>query len=406
MPCISVGNGLNKIVAYKIEDVCWGDLPSLATGAKQIRRVSANFNLTKETYQSEEIRSDYQMVDFRHGVRTTEGNISGELSPGTYQDFQAAALARDFTAITPSALGSTTITAVSVGYTIARTTGSWLTDGVRVGMVIRLAGFNTNNNAKNLLVIGIASATTLTAVTLNGSTLTPETVASGGTYTSQGKSTYVPSTGHTDKSFTFEEFYDDIDQSEVYTGNKVNTMSIALPATGLVTTEIAFMGKDLKQTGTVQYFTSPTAAGTSAVFASVSGALIVQGVPVALITSANININRNLTGEAVVGSNTKSDLEVGRVLVDGDFSTLFADGVFRDYFKDETEVSLVVALTTSSLAASDFFVVTLPRIKIGSATKEDGEKSIVSQHSFQALKGTGTGNFEATTIQIQDSMAV
>ena len=58
---------------------------------QQLRRVSSSFNLTKETYQSEEIRTDYQLSDFRHGVRSVEGNVSGELSAGTYADFLASA---------------------------------------------------------------------------------------------------------------------------------------------------------------------------------------------------------------------------------------------------------------------------------------------------------------------------
>ena len=47
----------------------------------------------------------------------------------------------------------------------------------------------------------------------------------------------------------------------------------------------------------------------------------------------------------------------------------------------------------------------LPRIKLSTDTKDDGEKGIVSSNSFQALKGSGTNGLEATTIQIQDSAA-
>ena len=49
--------------------------------------------------------------------------------------------------------------------------------------------------------------------------------------------------------------------------------------------------------------------------------------------------------------------------------------------------------------------ITLPRIKINSDTKNDGEQAIVSTHSFQALKGDGTNGFVASTIMIQDSAA-
>ena len=401
---MATASGINKVVSYK-KETSFGTLPSPTTGGQTLRRVSSTFNLTKETYQSEEIRTDYQLVDFRHGVRAVEGSISGELSAGTYADFLASALARNWTASTPSALGSTTIASVGGTHTITRTTGSWLTDAVRVGNVIRLTGFATANNNANLLVIAL-TATVATVVALNGVKLTNETVASGGTYKVQGKTTYAPTTGHTDDSYTFEEWYADIGQSEVTAGNKVNTVGIALPATGLTTVDLSFMGQDLKQRGVSQFFTSPSAQNSNGIFAAVNGALIVNGAPVALVTGANFNINRNMTSEAVVGSNIKPEIYEGRIIVDGDFTTLYQDGTFAGYFDNETEISLVVALTANSLPNSEFMSFTIPRLKLSTDTKDDGEKGIVSSNSFQALKGFGANGFEATTLMIQDSTLV
>ena len=380
---MAIASGINKVVSYK-KETSFGTLPSPTTGGQTLRRVSSTFNLTKETYQSEEIRTDYQLVDFRHGVRAVEGSISGELSAGTYADFLASALARNWTAATPSALGSTTIASVGGTYTITRTTGSWLTDTVRVGNVIRLTGFATANNNVNLLVIAL-TATVVTVVALNGIKLTNETVASGGTYKVQGKTTYAPTTGHTDDSYTFEEWYSDIGQSEVTVGNKVNTVGIALPATGLTTVDLSFMGQDLKQRGVSQFFNSPSAQNSNGIFAAVNGALIVNGAPVALVTGANFNINRNMTSEAVVGSNIKPEIYEGRIIVDGDFTTLYQDGTFAGYFDNETEISLVVALTANSLPNSEFMSFTIPRLKLSTDTKDDGEKGIVSSNSFQNL---------------------
>ena len=401
---MATATGINKVVSYK-KETSFGTLPSPTTGGQTLRRVSSTFNLTKETYQSEEIRTDYQLVDFRHGVRSVEGSISGELSAGTYADFLASALARNWTAATPSALGSTTIATVGGTYTITRTTGSWLTDTVRVGNVIRLTGFATANNNANLLVIAL-TATAATVVALNGIKLTNETVASGGTYKVQGKTTYAPTTGHTDDSYTFEEWYSDIGQSEVTVGNKVNTVGIALPATGLTTVDLSFMGQDLAKRGTSQFFTTPTAQNSNGIFAAVNGALIVNGAPVALVTGANFNINRNMTSEAVVGSNIKPEIYEGRIIVDGDFTTLYQDGTFAGYLDAETEISLVVALTANSLPNSEFMSFTIPRLKLSTDTKDDGEKGIVSSNSFQALKGNGANGFEATTLMIQDSTLV
>lgn len=404
MACINVASGTQKSIIWQREDACWGELPTVPTG-QTVRRVTGNFNLSKEQFSSEEIRTDHQMVDFRHGVRSVEGSINGELSPGTYSDFIAAALARDFTAIT----GETGLTvdisdAGAPIYTITRSAGDFTASDLKVGQVVQLSGADAANNGKNLLIVAM-TATVLSVIVLNGGTLVNDLAATPVSITAPGKATYIPSTGHTDVSYTVEEWYNDIEQSEVTTGNKVNTVGISLPATGLVTANFAFMGKDLVRAETTKFFTNPTAQGEDRVFASVSGALIIDGVPVSLVTSLSININKNLTSEAVVGSNVKPTMEYGRILVDGEFSSMFSGKQFADAFRDEKEISLICALTTGTEDNAQFMTITLPRIKINSDTKNDGEQSIVSSHSFQALKGNGANGFVASTIMLQDSAA-
>ena len=150
---MATATGVGKVVVYK-KETTFGEIPT-ATGGKVLRRVTANFNLTKETYESTEIRKDYQTADFRHGVRAVEGSLSGELSSGAYADFLASAVARDWTAITTTAMDSVTIAASGIGFSITRKTGSFLTDGVRVGCTIRLTGFATANKDKNLLIVAL-----------------------------------------------------------------------------------------------------------------------------------------------------------------------------------------------------------------------------------------------------------
>lgn len=401
-----IAQGISKIVALKKESA-WGTLAG-NTGARLVRRVTSAFNLAKETYQSDEIRTDYQMADFRHGVRSCEGSISGEVSPGSYSDLFAAALARDFTAgVSMTGLGITTAAGGTNQLTLTRASGSFITDGYRVGDVVRMTlatGLNANNLNKNMLVISM-TALILTVLILDKSTVTPGT-GTAVTLAVQGKKTYVPQTGHTSNSFTVEEYYGNVSQSEVYVGVKVNTASISIPSTGMSTVEFGLQGKDLAQTGTSQYFTSPAALGTSGVTAGVNGAVIFNGTPVAVITDASININRNLSNATTLGSNSIAEVFDGRALVDGSLSIYFTDAVARDAFKDETEVSLVFVLTTGNTATADFVSICLPRVKLNSFTKDDGEQGITASTDFQALlnASNATGG-EITTITIQDSLA-
>lgn len=404
----NIAEGIRKAIYYK-KEASFGELAT-ASGAKTLRRVTGNFNLSKETYQSEEIRTDYQMADFRHGVRSVEGSLSGELSPKSYADFLASAVGRDWT-VGVGAVGlSVTIASVLNGYTVTRDTGDFIADGFKVGDVVRLsgAGLNTTNASKNLLIISL-TATVATVTVVNNSLLVAEGPIAAVDVEVVGSKTFAPLAGHTSDSYTFEEWYSDNNQSEVFTGNKVNTISLSLPASGLTTVDFGFMGQDLKQTGTSQYFTSPAAQGNDGIFAAVNGALLVGGEVVGLVTGLSINLNRNLSMEPVVGSNFHPEIFDGRILVDGEFTAFFTDGTFRDLFNNEVETSIVVALTTSNLKDADFLTITLPRIKVNSDTKDDGEKGIVSTHAFQALLnfngGTGTAT-EATTISFQDSTLV
>lgn len=396
--------GIAKQLRYK-KETTWGVAPG-ATGAQLLRRVTSDLDLKKETYQSNEIRSDYQVADFRHGVRMVDGGINGELSPGTYEDFLAAAVRQDWqTAATTGAIA--TVASNSAG-TFTRSAGSFLTAGFKIGDVIRWTGWTapaTANNSRNFLITNL-TATVMTGIFLDGTVVI--TKAEGDTVTGVvvGKKTWVPNSGHTDESFAIEHFYSDIAQSELFTGCKVNTCEIQLPATGLSTINMQFMGKDVT-TGTSAYYTSPTAETSSGVFAAVNGYLYVGGVQVGLVTGLNFTLNGNMTAEAVVGSNVRPDIFEGRVTANGQFTAFFQDATFRDYFLNESEISLLAVLTTGNTAAADFMVFNFPRIKLGNAAKDDGEKGLVQTIPFQALKNVSGGALLAnldTTFSVQDSL--
>lgn len=345
--------GVSRKIAYRKESQ-WGVLPG-ASGAKYIRRVTADFNLTKETYSSNEINPTFMMTDFRHGVRSATGSISAELSPSSYSDFIGSVLAKDFAAGVSATGLALVITASGTNFAVTRSTGSWLTDGFKVGTVVRITagtGANAVNLNNNALIVSI-TALALTVQVLSRFSFVPDPAITAATVATIGKTTYVPKTGHTDDSYTFENWFSDIAQSEVYTGLKVGSMSVSLPSTGLVTSDFSLMGKDLTQTGTSQYFTTPTDATTTGIFAAVQGALILNGQAGACITDASINIERSQEAAQCVGSNNASEIFTGTINVSGSLSAYFSDGVIRDYFANETPVTVVIALTTSTEKNAD-----------------------------------------------------
>jgi len=404
---MTIATGIAKQLKYKVEST-YGTVPA-AAASQALRRVTSDINLTKETYQSNEIRTDYQVADFRHGIRAVEGTVNGELSPLTYSDFMAAATRKAWAATSALTAVSVTIAAASSDWTITRAAGSYYTDGVKIGDVIRLSvgTLNAANINKNLLVIGMSSATVMTVQPLNGVAMVAEGPITGTTITVIGKKTWVPTTGHTNLSYSIEHWFNDLSLSEVFSGCKVGNIDVQLPATGMATIGVNFVGKDIT-TAASEYFTTPTAQTSSGVLTAVNGLLYVGGTKVATVTGLNFSINANLTSEAVVGSNSKPESFLGRVTVSGQFTAFFENATLRDIFINETESSLICAFSTNNTATADFLSFSFPRIKTGGATKDDGEKGLIQTIPFTALYnsagGATTASTHQTTIQIQDSL--
>ena len=402
--------GVFKKVTYKKEVIGqWGEVPAVTTGGQYLRRTSADFNLTKDTLESAELNPSFQLTGIRTGVGSAEGSLSGEFSPKSYADFFGSVLAKDFVA-GASATGLTLAVAASGQYfTLTRSTGSWLTDGVKVGNVVRITagtGADPANLNNNLLVLSM-TATVLTVQVLSRVALVVQASITAAAVSVTGKTTLVPLTGHTDDSYSIEQYYADISQSELYTGLKVTSAAVSVSPSGLSTVDFSFSGKDLAQTGASEFFTSPTNATTTGLLAGATGALIVNGAPGACITDASINIERAQEAAQCVGSNNASDIFVGSINVSGSLSAYFSDGVIRDYFANETPVTVVIALTTSTEKNADVVTFVLPKTKLGSSTISDNQNGLVQAIDFTSLlNDVTTGGLIDSVILVQDTSLV
>lgn len=386
-------------------------LGTAASGASaQIyRRVTSTLDLKKATYKSNEIRTSMQRSDFRHGVRSVDGSISGELSVGTYQAPIGSVLRGAWAAVTPYAAG-TDVAADAAG-TFTDTSAGYLTAGLKVGMVGRWTGWSsTGNNDKNFLITGLTSSV-MTGVFLNGDPVITDAggVSDDVTFTPVGKYCSIPTTGHSRDYWTIEHNFSDITQSEQFVDCVFNTMDIKLPSTGMGTIDFGVIGLDMT-TGTSSVFTSPSAVSSGAILAAVNGAVYIQGTAVGQITSLDFQVNGNMSAPGgVVGSNVDPDIFPGMIDVTGNMSVLFDSITMRDYFLNETEVSIVAAFTSGSTGTAAVQTHVFHRVKLGGASKDDGEKGLSLTVPFTALEntagGTGTNSF-ATTYWTQDSAAV
>lgn len=393
--------------------------PDLAT-AQYLRRTSSTLDLKKDTYQSSEMNASRQIKDFRHGVKSVDGTIAGEFSVGTYQSFISSILRKAWTAgVSMDVAGTDNCAAATTSgaagtFTRDDVDGSWIADGFKVGDVVSFTGWDSPAEANNnhYMLITALSATVMTVVTLDGVAVVTRAKGDSVACSVVGKKCWIPATGHTEDWYTIEHNYSDLDMSEVFYDCKINSMAIKLPATGMSTIDFAIMGLNNTNVSgaSAPYFTAVLAESTGGCLAAVNGAVYVAGSAVALITGMDISIAGNLSSDAVIGSNTKPDIFDGRIVVTGNMTVYFQDATFRDYFINETEVSVNAVFKATSAANSPFVAISMPRVKVGGASKDDGDKGLIMTMPFQALYDTTgddgtnlTADTLATTISIQDS---
>jgi hypothetical protein len=407
-----IATGVNKKLSMK-RQTAQGTYTPLS-GGEYLRRVTSSLDKKKATYASNEIRPSQQVVDFRHGVVTVDGTVSGELSVGGYQDFMESICRQNVVTAVASTSRTDIVSASTTGAmgTMTTTAGQFVSEGLRPGMVVRATGFTTTatgQNSTNMLIIGInATGKTLTVLRLDGSAVLPKTETGAVVFTEVGKHTYAPQSAQTRDYYMIEHWYSDIAQSELYKDCVISQMDVNLPASGLATVNFNVMGLDMTP-GVAQALTTPSAAPNGAILAAASGALVVNGVPLGLITGMNFSVKGgHSTIGGVVGSNAEPDVFPGTITVDGQATVLFQDATVRDMFLNETEVTVIAAFTSNSTSATaDFITFTFPRVKFGGASKDDGNKGLVMTMPFTAIENLASNEkgFQ-TTFMVQDSLFV
>lgn len=404
---MAVAQGINKILTYK-KQTGLGSAAS-GTGGQKLRRETSSFSAPADTYTNNEIVSHQQSTGVTHGVVKPAGQINGILSPGTYAALVGSLLRKDLVAVSAITGLSLTIATSGSNYTITRASGSFITDGLKVGNVVRITAgtFTAGTKDKNLLIVSM-TGTVLTVKVVNGTALTAEGPISSATITAPGKKSYVPATGHTTDYYTFEEYYSDLTKSETFTDCQIAQASFDLPATGNATIQLDAPGRQ-RTLGSSQVLTSPAAETTTDPLAAVNGVVMVDGAPVANVTAAQITVNGNTThSDAVVGSNIVDDLQRGRVSVSGQFSAKFDGTTLQTIYDNRTTTSLILVITEDGSADANFIVLVIPTLKLTNDSANDGETAIVRTYPFEAqynsAGGSGTSS-EQTIFAYQDSAA-
>lgn len=398
-------SGVEKRVVVS-KETTWGVLPATNTG-KELRRVTSEFNLERAQFQSAEITSTAQTSDSRNGTDSIAGTLNGELSPGSYSDIFASLLRGTWASAVTS--GPLTTIAGATGKFV-RSTGSWLTDGFKVGDMVAVSGFTTTGlaNNDNWLVIGV-TATDLSVVNAHNLSKTVAVKVAGDSVTvaAVGKKLSIPLAlaNRTNDSYTVEEFLAPQDEVYLTTGVKFGSAAVQIQPNAMTTVNFSAMGRtqELKATAG-EYFTAPTAASTAGIFSGNKGIIVIDNVAQAVVTGINFEITGDMEASLVVGNRQAADISLGRIGATGEATIYYENGSIYNKFKNEEDISLFVFLEADP---GEYMIVKFPRIRIGGANRSDGETgSIVQTVPFTALLPKGTdSSVEQSTVVLIDSLA-
>jgi hypothetical protein len=228
------------------------------------------------------------------------------------------------------------------------------------------------NNGRNLRVSGV-TATLLTFTTSDGLPITGGAADATGSLDIQKR--VIQGNPVVRRSFTFEEYGADMDETELFIGGRIATMRMSGGPDQMATVEFGIVGADEQALlpAASPYFTAPTVP--SGIGLTLADAVIrFGGVDVAVLTSADFTLDNRQAGQAVIGGGVTPDVFEGRAAITGSVSAIRQDlGYVRKYLA-ETELELQLLFVEPEAEPKDYISVFIPRIKLGTPTKTLGSR--------------------------------
>ncbi len=380
-----------------------------SSGGQLLRRVSAALNLRANATGSQEILPSRQTRSNRQTRRWVEGPVSGELSPGTYFDFQEAAH-RD-TGTTFAAKSQTDYTSLAADNATSKLTlggGNPVTDGLKVGDIITISGASVAGNNRHFLVLAFGGTSNREITVYPAPTDMAADTSFG--LARPGLASAPPSSSHVKRKVLFERYNEDTDKSRIYEECRITGYRLNMPAEGNATFEFNVMGRNRAtlSAGSAPFFAAPAAITDGNVVNTLNGAVYLGGTKIGLVTSINVTASLAADAPAVLGQAFPPDILLGTFSAQVELGFLLDDAdTAASIYENETEVTVIALLTAGDFGTTDAISICLPRVKINQADEPmQGEGSQPVSCQGVALEYTGSAaGLPTTTIRIVDTAA-
>lgn len=345
-------SGKNIVVAYKEQASGLGNPEASGAGATGIALTpSPGLQLQSNEIVSNQVRADGQTKLGRLGSYSASGQFGGELAVGAQDDLLEAAVRGTWTAAIALDESVGSLGDLTVGTnTLTAAGGSWIAQGVRAGQMIQLT--NHSESANNGKWVRVLSVTT-SVITVPAGTYTAATADTAWDIT-VAKHVF-PDNPPTERYFTVEEYYQDIDESLVGEDCKVGGFEIGVSPDNHVTISFSFVGTDLvrKESGAAPHFTSPTYA-TTAPLVLLDGIIRINGADVVDLTDLNVSFQANAQPLAVIGQRKSPDVFMSNAVGSGSVSGVLNDLAEFAALKAEDNIEVFILASENEADPADF----------------------------------------------------
>ncbi len=393
----------NVLVAIKRETVT--GTAATAGSADQMRITdSPGLSLTRNNVQSAEKRDDGLKTMARLGGKGVDGSFNVEMSGGGVDDMLFESILRS-TWVSAVTFGNAEVTSLEAtdASTLVNASGSFITEGVRVGDVFQLSAMSeAANNDINLRVATVSAGT----ITVEGTPLT--TQAADTAFSLKILKKITTPTTPTRYSHTVEQYDQDNDLTELFLGCRLVGLSLSAQPDAHVTMSYNFLGMDrtLLVTGTSPWFTTPTLTTGLGMIVN-DATLSLNGSDIAIATGFDLNFQIAAAGIPVIGSLTSPDIFDNDLSVSGTLTGTYADFSNPILYDAETEFELSILCEVPGSAPLNTISIYLPRVKIGARAVPIGGGDGPKIETLQLIvgpKAAATG-FDGSIMTIQSSAA-
>jgi hypothetical protein len=328
----------NRVAIHYIPETVWGTTP--ASGTVRIARItSSSIVASKETETSNELRADRMVSSVIEVAASTSGDIEGELSAGTYDDFFQQFLLGAWTENMNHVWVKGTAVAVGSSSTITITSPTDYTPYFAANQWIKLEGFTDPENNRYVQVhasTAPAFAAGVTTITVAGTPLVTEAGSAN---------TAVMDAGDVCA------FQDDIDFSA--TGNTV-TAATGTPFANLVAGQTVYMEGLDKGSGTVLFNTTDPTEGSTITVVDGKGTVVYEfRTDVAQVAAGNVAIvitgTPGTDGQAFADA-VNAQFALGNSSVSATFTT--ATATLKD--NDNTQAGAITTSDATAFTVTDF----------------------------------------------------